>query len=485
MMDNLKYRTINGVLWSAAERASNEVLRFVIVVMLARLLSPEQFGLVAMLAIFIGISQTFVNSGFGAALIQKKNASQTDYSTVFYFNIIVGLFLFGILFCFAPFIAAFYQEPQLVALTRFMGLTIVISSFGLIQNTLLTKKIDFKTQTTVNMIALSCSGIIAIIMAWKGFGVWSLAVQAVSLDFFRTLLLWFFNSWRPTAEFSEKAFRSLFSYGSKLLAASLLNTIFTNIYAVVIGKAFTTTDLGFYTQANRLQRLPAQNVNSIVQRVTFPAFSSIQDENARLKRGYKKALKLLVFVNFPIMLGLIAVAKPLIGIVLTEKWMPAVPYLQLLCVVGSTYPIHSLNLNILQVKGRSDLFLKIQIIDTAVIALAIVLTLPFGILALIIGQVMTSFVAYFINSYYSSRFIGYGLGEQVTDILPYLSAAIIMAVSTALIGFFWEDQNMARLLFQIMSAIVVYSALSKIARLEAFEEMSIGFKAILLKTRLE
>lgn len=484
MSDNLKNRTINGIIWSFTERVGHQAIRFIITVILARLLLPEQFGLIGMLAIFIAISRTFLDSGFGAALIQKKDTTQSDYSTVFYFNIVIGLLSFAILYFTAPLIATFYEKSQLIALTRFIGLSIVINSFGLIQNTILIKKIDFKTLTKVNLLSVFLSGCIAILMALKGFGVWSLAVHVVSMNFFVTILLWFFNNWRPTLEFSKKAFKNLFSYGSKLLASSLINTIFQNIYLVVIGKTFAARQLGFYTQANRLKDYPSRNLYNIFQRVTFPVFSKIQDENSRLKKGYKNIIKTLTFINFPLMLGLIVVADPLIRVLLTEKWLPAVPYFQLLCIVGFLYPIQSLNLNIIKVKGRSDLFLKLEIIKKIIIALAIVICLQFGILALIIGQVITSFVAYFINSYYSGRFIDYGIKEQITDILPYLSMAIFMAIATWSVGFLFGNQHILKLLVQIIFAIGIYSTLSKILKLDAFKEAVVIFRINILKKRL-
>lgn len=272
-----------------------------------------------MLAIFISISQTLVSSGFGEALIQKKIASQSDYYTVFYFSIVIGLLLYTLLYFIAPFIANFYGKSQLTALTRFLGLSIIISSFSHIQNILLFKNIDFKTRTKVSLISILLSSSIAVILAMNGFDVWSLAVQIVSMYFFSAFLLWFFNNWRPTLEFSKKSFESLFSFGSKLLVSSLLNTIFENIYPAVIGKAFAAKQVGFYTQAARLRNIPTRNLNRIFQGVTFPVFLKIRDEDIRLKRGYKNVLKGLVFINFPLMLGLIAIANPLIRLLLTDK----------------------------------------------------------------------------------------------------------------------------------------------------------------------
>lgn len=481
MSNSLKKRTVNGILWSSIERFSQQGIQLIISIILARLLLPEQFGLIGMLVIFIAISQAFLVSGFGQALIQKKNPTQTDFSTVFYFNIVAGVILYSILYITAPYIAKFYNEPQLILLTRFIALSIIINSFGLIQNTILTKKIDFKTLTKVSIISTVLSGAISIYMAVKGFGVWSLAFQSVGGTFFRTLSIWLFSRWRPTLEFSIKSFKTLFSFGSKLLASSLLDVTFRNIYLLVIGKAFTATDLGFYARAKRAQELPVRNINSIVQRVTFPAFSTIQDEDVRLKKGYKKAIQTLVFINFPLMLGLIVIAKPLIIVLITEKWLPAIPYFQLLCITGLLYPIQSLNLNIIKVKGRSDLFLKLEIIKKIIVIAAIAITLRFGILALIIGQIITSFIAYYLNSYYSGHFINYGLKQQIIDILPYFGIASLMAGITWSVGLIFNTPYFVRLIVQVIIGIASYILFSKLFKAEICTEVYNTFKSIFLR----
>lgn len=283
---------------------------------------------------------------------------------------------------------------------------------------------------------------------------------------------------------AKKSFKSLFSFGSKLLASSFLNTIFENVYFVVIGKAFAAKQVGFYTQATRLRDIPTRSLNAIFQRVTFPAFSKIQEDDIRLKRGYKNTLKALVFINFPLMLGLIAIAEPLIRVLLTEKWLPSVPYFQLLCIAGFLYPIHSLNLNIIKVKGRSDLFLKLEIIKRIIVILAIIISLPFGVLALIVGQVITSFIGYVINSYYSGRFINYDVKEQISDILPSAFLALFMAITTWIIGLFFLDPSVLKLIIQILFGIGIYIILSIIFKLDAFEEAMRILKTNLLKKQL-
>ena len=482
-MNTLKQKAINGILWNAADRFSQQSIRFVFLIILARLLLPEDFGIIGMLAIFMAVAQSLIDSGFGSALIQKKDADQVDFSSVFYLNLIIGFALFLLIYVSAPLIAQFFKEPQLTNISRFMGLIFILHSFSLIQTTFLIKKIDFKTQTKVGMISVALSGIIGIILAYNGFGVWSLAIQNVSMVFFRSLMLWILSKWRPAFMFNLKSIKSLFSFGSKLLVSGLLNQFFENIYYFVIGKAFDARTLGYYNQANRFQQYPSQNMTSIVESVTFPVFSQVQDDNNRLKRGYKKALKTLAYFNFPLMIGSIAIAKPFFGFLLTEKWLPAVPYFQLLCVIGVFFPIQSLNLNILKVKGRSDLFLKLEIIKRGITIVAIAVCLPFGILALVIGQVIVTFVAYFINTYYSARFIDYGTKKQIIDIIPYLFLSFLMGLIVWIIGAIINLQYFPKLVIQISAGVVFYYLISRLVNFEAYKESIEIFKTLLLKRR--
>ena len=469
MNRTLKEKAINGAIWNAIGNFSQQGIQFVISIILARLLLPEQFGLIGMLAIFFAIARAFLDSGFGQALIQKKNPSPEDYSTVFIFNISISLVLYCVLYVTAPFIADFYKQSELTNLARFVGINILINSFSLVQNAIIIKRIDFKTQTKISLVSVSLSGGLGIALAYNGFGVWSLAIQQVSMTLSRAFLLWFFSKWHPTLVFNFESFKNLFSYGSKLLLSGLLNVIFDNIYTITIGKAFSALDLGFYSRAVRLQDLPTKNINGIFQNVTFPTFVKIQDDNRRLKIGYQKTLKSMVFVNFPIMLGMLVMARPLVITLLTEKWLPAVPYLQLLTLVGITYPINSLNLNILKVKGRSDLFLKLEIIKKVFIALAIVISINFGMLAIVVGQVITAYICLFINSYYMNKFLDYHLKEQILDILPTFSLATLM--STALYFFsFLNLDHMQLLITQIALGVLIYSVLAKIFSLDAYQE---------------
>jgi teichuronic acid exporter len=469
--EDLKQKTIKALVWSFAEGVWFQGVRFIIGIVLARLLFPEQFGLIGMLMVFMAVAQTFLDSGFGAALIQKRDPTQTDMCSIFYFNIMVGLAAASLLCLAAPWIAAFYNQPILTPLTRVLSLTIVINSFNLIQTTILTKQIDFKTQTKVSAISSILSGGIGIGLAAKGFGVWSLAVQQISSALFRTISLWILNSWRPALVFGLKSLKGMFGFGSRLLISALLNQIFDNIYLLVIGKLFSATDLGFFTRAKSFEELPSRTLSSMVGRVTFPVFSTIQDDSIRLKRGLKKALTTLALVNFPMMIGLTVIARPLVLVLLTEKWAASIPYLQLLCIVGLLYPLHLMNLNVLQALGRSDLFLRLEIIKKLLIIINIAITWRWGISAMISGMIVTSTISYYLNSYYNGVLIDYPIQEQLLDLLPYFIISVLMGVAVFATGLLPFPNHWSMLFVQPTVGIVTYGSLCRLFRLTALIEL--------------
>lgn len=467
----LRQRTVYALSWSFVETLGVRGIRFIVGIILARLLFPEQFGLIGMLTIFVAVAQSFLDSGFGAALIQKRETTPTDTCSVFYFNILVGIVATGLLYLAAPWIASFYNQPILTPLTRILSLSIVINSFGLIQNTMLIKEINFKALTKVNLVANGLSGCIGIVMAFCGFGVWSLAVQQISATVLGTSALWIFNSWRPVMRFSFGALRDMFSFGSRMLASGLLNTIFDNIYLLVIGKLFSPADLGFFARASTFQEIPSQSLSGMVGRVTFPVFASIQDDPKRLKRSMKKALATLAIVNFPIMIGLAVIARPLVLLLLTQKWAESIPYLQLLCLLGLMYPLHSINLNLLQALGRSELFLRLEVIKKVLIIINIAVTWRWGITAMICGMIGLSVVSYYLNSYYTGVLIGYRIREQLYDLSSYLIIAVLMGLAAYGSGLLQYPNHWSTLLMQIVVGIGTYVGLCWALRLTAFMEL--------------
>lgn len=425
-MLSLKDKTVKGVLWSAIDRFSAKGIQFVFSILIARLLMPEDYGVIAMLGVFLGISQTFIDSGFGSALIRKVDRTETDFSTVFYFNIVVAILFYLALYFAAPAIAKFYNTPLLVPVTRVVALNLVIGSFSGIHNAKLSIDIDFKSRAKISVLSAILTGCVGLWMAYSGYGVWALVIQTVFASFIRTVMLWWIVKWYPQWIFSWRSFKELFSFGSKLLVSGLLNTIYNNIYTLIIGKVFSPSTLGVYAKAKALADFPSSNLTGVLQNVTFPVLSTIQRDEDKLADAYKRFLRISAFVIFPLMLGLSAVADPFIRIVLTDKWENSIYLLQIICFALMWYPIHAINLNILQVKGRSDYFLKLEIIKKVQGVIILCITVPMGIVAMCYGQVVSSLVSLIWNTYYTKKLIGYGYWAQMRDLIPIFLHSLIM-----------------------------------------------------------
>lgn len=471
MSESLKNKTVKGVFWSAVERFSVAGISFLFGLVLARLLSPSDYGVIAMLNIFMAISQTFIDSGFSSALIRKPDRTETDNATAFYFNIVVGVVCYLVLLGAAPLIARFYDEPILVPVTRVIGLNLLLNSLCVVQQALLTVRIDFKTQAKISLTATILSGVIGIVLAYKGYGVWALVVQSVSAALFRMVLLWLLAQWRPQARFSKSSFRVLFSYGSKLLASGLLDTVYNNLYTIVIGKKFTSASLGVYARADHLAQFPAVNITGILQRVTFPVLSTIQTEDERLRVNYRKFLRLSAYVVFPLMMGLAAVADPLIRWILTDKWEAAIPLLQILCFALMWYPIHAINLNLLQVKGRSDLFLKLEVWKKIIGVVTLCVTIPLGLTAMCVGRVFTSLISLVINTYYTGKLIQVGYWRQMKDLLPTLVNSVVMLLICWLVQLPVAGSHVLRLLLAVLAGCVYYVVSGYVFRSEELKEL--------------
>ena len=395
-MKDLKSKAINGVFWNSINNFAGLGVQFIVGIILARILSPREFGLIGMLAIFIAISQTFIDSGFTSALIRKKDCTQKDYSTVFYFNLGIGILAYIILFISAGGISNFFNQPELEIILKVLGIGLVINALSIIQSTILTKEINFKTQTKVTIIASLGSGSIAITMAIYDYGIWSLVALTLGRYALNSMLLWGLSKWRPTLEFSKKSFNELFSFGGKLLLSSLIDTAYRNAYLVIIGKYFSAQELGFYTRADQFQKLPSQTIISIINRVSYPVLSNLQNDNPILKKSFRTILRSTMFIVFILLLGLAVVAKPFVLTLVGDKWLPSVIYLQLLCFVGIIYPINILNLNILNVKGRSDIFLRLEVIKKIIAIPIIAVGIMIGIKAMIVGMIIESFLQVFL-----------------------------------------------------------------------------------------
>lgn len=471
MNDSLKSITINAISWSFIETVVFRGMQFVVGILLARMLFPDQFGLIGMLSIFFAIAQAFLLSGFSSALIQKRDVSQIDMCSIFYFNIVVGILAAGFLCIIAPWIAKFYKQPILTPMTRVLSITLVVNSLGVVQNTILIRKINFKLLTKVTVLCSFLSGIIGISLAANGFGVWSLVVQQISSSLFRTMSLWYINIWRPALVFSYNALRDMFGFGSKLLYSNLINQFFENIYFIFIGKLYSASDLGYFTRAKSLQELPSNTVSEMVGRVTFPVFSTIQDDPVRVKNGFKTVLTGMVLMIFPLMVGLAVISRPLVNILLTEKWAQSIPYIQLMCVVGLFYPLQFINVDVLTALGRSDIILRIEIIKKILVVINIIVTWTYGIIALIYGMIAVEIISYYINCYYIKILINYSISEQISDFMPYLIISLIMGAIVYIVGLMPVGRNNMILLFQVFIGGVIYISLCWLFKLRVFMEI--------------
>jgi len=426
MSDNLKVKAARGLFWSSVDRFSSQGISFVFSIFLARILDISDYGIVAMIVVFMAVAQAFVDSGFSSALIRKPDLNEEDKSTAFYFNIIVGLTCYGILFIVSPLIADFYDEPLLSPIIRVTGLSIIFNSLCVVQRALFTIAVDFKTQAIISLACTVISGVVGLVMAYNGYGVWALVAQSTISTFLNFVLLWLCSRWRPVTGFSKASFRYLFNFGSKLLASGLLDTLYNNAYPIVIGKFYNSAQLGLYSRAQSYASLPSSNITGILQRVTFPVLSLMQDDDERLALNYRRLLRVSAFVVFPLMVMLAAVAAPLIRVMITSKWDGCVGFLQILSIAMMWYPIHAINLNLLQVKGRSDLFLRLEIYKKIFGVLILICTIPLGVTAMCWGLVVGSVFSLVMNTYYTGKLIKVGFFIQMKDLLPTLVNSVIM-----------------------------------------------------------
>lgn len=432
MADSLKSQAVKGVVWSAVERFSVQGIQFVLSIIIARLVAPSEYGLIAMLGIFLAIAQTFIDSGFSNALIQKKDRTEVDFSTVFYFNIVVSLVVYLILFLSAPYIALFYKEPLLDIITKWVGLNIIISALSIVQRAKLTIQLNFKTQAKASLIAVVISGICGITMAYYGYGVWALVCQSLLNNLLNTLLLWVFARWMPAFIFSWQSFKGLFSFGSKLLLSGLLHTIYLNLYTLVIGRRYSATDVGYYNRSYSIAQYPSVNIVGVITRAIYPIQCEMQHDEERLGSSFIQYLRMSCYIIFPLMIGLAVLSKPVVLILLTEKWVSMSELLSILCIAYMWYPVMVINNQMLNVRGRSDYFLKAEIIKKAVAVAVLLVTMPFGLKILCFGILFYNILDMGIIIVFTKKVMNTGFRQQFQAILPIFLVSIGVGVVTHL-----------------------------------------------------
>ena len=470
---SLKRKAALSLVWTFTQQFGNQIIGFVVSLILARILLPAEFGLVGMIAVVVAIGNALLDGGLTKSLIREEKCDEADYSTVFFFNVLAGIVLYGLIFIAAPFIAEFYEQAVLTNIVRVYTLTILITSFSAVQLARLTRTMAFKTQALIAIPAAIAGGICGIWMAYNGYGVWSLVWSSIVTSGVSTIQMWCYSDWRPKLIFDRSRFSKHFNYGYKLTLSDLLNRIFNNIFLIVIGKYFSAAQVGFYTRAETMKQLPVMNISRALDKVSFPLLVSIQSDEVRLKRVYRKLMLMVVFVVSPVLIFLAVLAEPVFVFLFTEKWLPAVPYFQILCITGILFPLHSYNLTILNVKGRSDLFLKLEIIKKVIIVVTIILAIPFGILALLYGQVLISIIAFFINARYTSKFIAYTGWEQLKDIFPILALAVFAGGAIFLVDHYMlqEQLNLFRIIAGGVIGSLVYFGIAFLLKFSSFFEL--------------
>lgn len=479
---SLRKQAVHGIFWTFTQQISVQLIGFVVQIVLARVLLPADFGLIGMIMVFIAVGNSLIDSGMTSSLIRKSDANQLDYSTVFWMNLIFSVLVYAIVFFCSPLIADFYTQPVLSPLLRLYAVTFIIQAFMSVQTTRLTKEMRFKVQMMMQIPSVIVGGVVGVILAKMGFGVWSLVWMHLTKTTIFTIQHWVFAGWSPSFVIDKQLLRFHFLYGYKLTLSGILNQIYSNVYNIVIGRFFPVSELGYYTQATKLRQLPISNITSALEKVTFPIFAKIQDDDKRLKEAYKKLMLQVIFLVAPIMVLLMLVAKPTFVFLLTDKWLPAVPYFQLLCVSGILYPFHSYNLNILKVKGRTDLFLKLEIIKKIIITVGIGISIFWGIYGLLFFQVANSFIALSINMRYSGKFIDYSGRQQLKDLVPtILIAAIIGLALGAIIHFQLLPVDRLSNFVQILIISTLYIGLYLGANFIIKSQALIEFKQIILR----
>lgn len=466
---SLKDKTIKGTFWSAADTFLAQGVTFVVGIVLARLLSPEEYGLIGIVTIFTTVMFGIVDSGFSNSLIRKNDVRDEDYNTLFIFNLLVSILLFALLFVSAPWIATFFDRPQLVELVRVMGLLLIFQALSIVQNTILTKRIDFKTKTKASVTSAIVSGVVGIGMAFAGFGVWSLVAQQLSRQLIYSILLWAFNKWCPKMKLSIASLQYMWSFGWKLLISGLLDNIWKELYQVVVGKFYTPATLGQYTRSQQYAGLLSSNITSIVQRVTFPVLSEMKGDKERMVSAYRRIIKTTMFITVVLMFSMGAVSEPLLFCLIGPQWHQAAIFLPLICVSMSLYPLHAINLNMLQVQGRTDIFLHLEIVKKILAVAPICIGIFVNIYWMLVCSIIVGVISFFLNSYYTGKRLGYSSWMQIKDVAPSYGIGFVIAISTYFIKYLTLSHWII-LILQIIVGAVVFLTLCNLTKLEEYIE---------------
>lgn len=468
MSENSNKKILKNFIWSFAERSGAQLVTFIVSIVLARILAPEDYGKIALITVFTTIMQVFVDSGLGTALIQKKDADDIDFSSVFFFDFAMCLILYAIMFLAAPFIADFYRDDSLTAIVRVISLTIIISGVKGIQQSYVSRNMLFKRFFYATLGGTIFSAFLGIALAYAGCGVWAIVAQQLSNTAIDTLILWLTVKWRPKKMFSWNRLKGLLSFGWKMLASSLLDTVYTNLRSLIIGKMYSSADLAFYNQGEKFPNVIATNINTSIDSVLLPTMASEQDDHVRVKAMTRRAIKTSTYIMAPLMMGLAFCAEPIVRLVLTDKWLACVPFLRIFCITYMFYPIHTANLNAIKAMGRSDLFLKLEVVKKVVGMTLLLSTMWFGVMAMAYSLLVGTVTGMIINSWPNRKLLNYAYWEQMKDILPGILLAVGMGCCVSWVSLL-HLSNAVTLLIQIPLGAVIYIGASALLRLDSYE----------------
>ncbi|MFA6308364.1 MAG: lipopolysaccharide biosynthesis protein [Clostridia bacterium] len=468
-MDNEvnKLKVVSSLLWKGLERAGTQGIQFVVQILLARLLLPDDFGIIALVLAFIAVANVFIQNGFNVSLIQKKEVSEADFSSVFYLSILISVLLILILFFVAPLIAAFYGLPQITSVLRVLSLTLILGAFNSIQNAVIARNMQFKKLFFSSLGAIIVSGTIGVTMAHKGFGVWALVVQQITNQLLITGILWFIVKWRPKLTFSISGLKGLFSFGWKLLVASLIDTLYINLRSLIIGKIYNPAALGFYNRGEQFPSIIVSNIDGSIQSVMLPALAYHQEDRQKVKKMVRRSITTSSFIIFPMMIGLAAIAEPMVKILLTDKWLLSVPFLQIFCLAYAPYSIHTANLQAINAIGRSDIFLKLEVVKKAIGIVILAISIFFGIYAIAAGMLLISTICFFINAYPNKSLLNYSYKEQWNDIFPSLLISFAMGLIVYSISFF-RMETLFTLIVQVGAGAAIYISSAILFKLKSY-----------------
>jgi teichuronic acid exporter len=465
----LKKKALNGIFWNSIQQFSTQGVSFGVSIILARLLTPTDFGLIAMVSFFINFGNSLIESGLNQSLLRMKEPKIEDYSTVFFLNLIFSLIIFIIILIISNNIASFYNQPILAKIIRIYSIVFILNALTLIQITRLTIQNNFKSQLYISIPSILISSIIGITLAYLGYGIWSLVWNSVLQSLITFILIWTFNSWRPILKISYSQAAYHFKFGYKLTLSSLLETFFSSLYSILIGKFFSPSQVGFFQRADSVKQLPITNIISVINKVTYPLLAQISDDRERLKVAYKNIISSIMFLVFPILAFMYLLAVPLFRVVFTDKWLPAVPYFQILCISGVFYPVNAYMLNILTIKGQAGMYLKLEVIKKIVFSIIIIASIYWGIIGLLYGAILFSIISYLINSNLAYKYINYGAIEQITDLIPIFTVTSITMLFVYIVKFTLKNyDDWLQVLFSLLIGVVTYLCASILFKLKSF-----------------